>query len=171
MTHTGVVLQLSVGDTVWRRREIMPKEDALLFRVPSSLLLSASLAGSAAAQSVTEAAVKEFFNGQQMLVTYREGGPLYGTFFTLQVHFCRSGRYITFGESRKHTILDNEQVNHFTDQGTWTIGSIQGQIVLRYLPISGQPNIVAVNAAPNGRVSLGDGGISVVRQGAAQCAR
>ncbi|HKE83466.1 MAG TPA: hypothetical protein VKB50_06925 [Vicinamibacterales bacterium] len=139
--------------------------------IACALLLGVSLASAAAAQSATEANVREFFNGQQMLVTYREGGPVYGTFFTLQVHFCRSGRYITFGESRKHTVLDNEQVNRFTDQGTWTIGSLQGRMILKYVSISGQPNIVAVNVTPNGRVSLGDGGISVVRQGPAQCPR
>jgi len=140
-------------------------------KIASALLLGLSLASAAATQSASEANVREFFNGQQMLVTYREGGPVYGTFFTLQVHFCRSGRYITFGESRKHTVLDNVQVNRFTDQGTWTLGSLQGQMILKYVSISGQPNIVAVNVAPSGRVSLGDGGISVVRQGPAQCPR
>ena len=142
----------------------------MFVRVSTAILLAALAASSTAAQN-PEASVREFFNGQQMLVTYREGGPVYGTFFTLQVHFCRSGRYMTFGESRKHTVLDNEQVNRFTDQGTWTIGSMQGRMFLRYVSISGQPNVVAINVAPNGRVSLGDGGISVVRQGPAQCPR
>ena len=140
------------------------------FRISIALVLGMLLASSTTAQS-PEANVREFFNGQQMLVTYREGGAVYGTFFTLQVHFCRSGRYITFGESRKHTVLDNEQVGRFTDQGTWTIGSMQGRMVLKYVSISGQPNVVAINVAPNGRLSLGDGGISVVRQGPAQCPR
>lgn len=132
------------------------------------LPLGASTQGVSSGASV--AAVDDFFNGQQMLVTYREGGPLYGTFFTLQVHFCRSGRYVTFGESRRQTILDNEQVNRFTDEGTWEIATFRGQLVLQYVSISGQPNIVAVNVAPNGRVSLGDV-ITVVRQGLAQCPR
>jgi len=139
-------------------------------RISTALLLGALVASSARAQG-QEAGIREFFTGQQMLVTYREGGPVYGTFFALQVHFCRSGRYITFGESRKHTVLDNEQVSRFSEEGTWTIGSIQGRMVLRYVSISGQPNIVAVNVGPNGRVSLGDGSISVVRQGPAQCPR
>ena len=113
--------------------------------------------------------VRDFFNGQQMLVTYREGGALYGTFFTLQVHFCRSGRYMTFGESRKQTVLDNEQVNTFSDEGTWEITTFRGQMVLKYVSVSGQPNMVPVRVL-NGRVSLGDG-ISVVRRGVAQCQR
>jgi hypothetical protein len=134
---------------------------ALFLSVPTAL----------PAAQTSQSTIKDFFNGQQMLVTYREGGPVYGTFFTLRVHFCRSGRYMTFGESRKHTVLDNEQVNRFTDEGTWEITTIAGQSVLRYLSVSGQPNAVAVNVAPNGRVSLGDGSITVVKQGLAQCAR
>jgi hypothetical protein len=124
----------------------------------------------ASAQGPPEAALRDFFNGQQMLVTYREGGPLYGTFFTLEVHFCRSGRYVTFGESRRQTILDNEQVNRFSDEGTWEITTLRGQRVLKYVSVSGEPNLVAVNVAPNGRVWLGDG-ITVVRQGPARCLR
>ena len=137
----------------------------------TALLLPFLTLASLAAQGPPEAAVRDFFNGQQMLVTYREGGPLYGTFFTLQVHFCRSGRYLTFGESRRHTVLDNEQVSRFTDEGTWEVATLRGQMVLRYVSISGQPNMVAINVAPNGRVSLGDGSITVIRQGVAQCPR
>jgi len=137
----------------------------------AALLLSVSASASLSAQGPPEAAVRDFFNGQQMLVTYREGGPLYGTFFTLQVHFCRSGRYLTFGESRRHTVLDNEQVNRFTDEGTWEVTMVRGQMVLRYVSVSGQPNMVAINVAPGGRVSLGDGSITVIRQGVAQCPR
>jgi hypothetical protein len=128
----------------------------------AALVLSVSASASLSAQGPPEAAVRDFFNGQQMLVTYREGGPLYGTFFTLQVHFCRSGRYLTFGESRRHTVLDNEQVNRFTDEGTWEVTTVRGQMVLRYVSVSGQPNMVAINVAPGGRVSLGDGSITVI---------
>jgi hypothetical protein len=137
----------------------------------TALVLSLPAAAPVDAQAAQNSTIKDFFNGQQMLVTYREGGPVYGTFFTLQVHFCRSGRYLTFGESRRHTVLDNEQVNRITDEGTWEVTTVGGQNVLRYLSASGQPNVVAINVAPNGRVSLGDGSITVIRQGLAQCAR
>jgi hypothetical protein len=143
----------------------------ILCSVVTALLISFSMTVPLAAQGPPEAAVRDFFNGQQMLVTYREGGALYGTFFTLQVHFCRSGRYITFGESRRQTVLDNEQVNRFTDEGTWEVTTVRGQMVLRYVSVSGQPNMVAINVAPNGRVSLGDGSITVIKQGVAQCPR
>jgi hypothetical protein len=140
--------------------------------MPSVLVAAAIvlLLPSGASAQGPEAALRDFFNGQQMLVTYREGGALYGTFFTLEVHFCRSGRYVTFGESRRQTILDNEQVNRFSDEGTWEITTFRGQLVLKYVSVSGEPNVVAINVAPNGRVWLGDG-ITVVRQGPAQCSR
>ena len=137
----------------------------------TALVLTFPTTAPLAAQGPPEAAVRDFFNGQQMLVTWRDGGPLYGTFFTLQVHFCRSGRYMTFGESRRHTVLDNEQVSRINDEGTWEVTTIRGQMVLRYLSVSGQPNMVAINVAPNGRVTLGDGSITVIRQGVAQCPR
>src|SRR5258705_6562197 len=143
----------------------------ILCSVVRALVLSFSMTALLAAQGSPEATVRDFFNGQQMLVSYREGGPLYGTFFTLQVHFCRSGRYITFGESRGQTVLDNQQVNRFTDEGTWEVTTVRGQMMLRYLSISGQPNMVAINVAPNARVSLGDGSITVIKQGVAQCPR
>jgi len=135
----------------------------------AALLLPVFATVPVAAQGNSEAFVREFFNGQQMLVTYREGGALYGTFYTLQVRFCRSGRYLTIGESRRQTVLDNEQVSRIADAGTWEITTIRGQMVLRYVSVSGQPNIVAITVAPNGRVSLGDGSISIVKQGPAQC--
>jgi hypothetical protein len=142
----------------------------VLFAAATALVLSLSAVRPALSQvTPEEQTIKEFFSGQQMLVTYREGGSLYGTFFTLQVHFCRSGRYMTFGESRKHTVLDNEQVNTFSDEGTWEITTVRGQMVLKYVSVSGQPNTVPVRVL-NGRVSLGDG-ISVVRRGVAQCQR
>ncbi len=125
----------------------------------------------AGAQPSPGPAIRDFFSGQQMLVTYREGGPVYGTFYTLQVHFCRSGRYMTFGESRRHTVLDNEQVSRITDEGTWEIVTVGGHDVLRYLSASGQANGVAINVAANGRITLGDGSITVIKQGLAQCAR
>jgi hypothetical protein len=136
----------------------------------STVLLFPCSASTQGVGTPAEAALREFFNGQQMLVTYREGGAVYGTYFGLEVHFCRSGWYLSLGESRKQTVLGNEQVNRFTDQGTWEITTFRGQPILKYLSISGQPNVVAINVAPNGRVTLGEG-ITVIRQGPAQCPR
>jgi hypothetical protein len=119
-----------------------------LFATATVLLVSLFAARPATAQGRTEADVRQFFNGQRMLVTYREGGAVYGTFFTLDVQFCRTGRYVTVGESRKHTVLDNEQVNRFADEGTWEVTTIGAQMVLKYVSVSGQPNVVPINVPP-----------------------
>jgi hypothetical protein len=138
-------------------------------QIITSLLLVLMLAPPGMAQpSSNEEAIKGFFSGQRLLVTYREGGAQYGTFFFLQVQFCRSGRYMTSGQSRRHTVLDNEQISNFTDEGSWDIATFQGQPVLRYLSVSGQANALPVRVLPNGSVSMGEG-ISLVKQGAAEC--
>jgi hypothetical protein len=117
---------------------------------------------------LNEQAVKGFFLGQRLLVTYREGGAQYGTFYFLQVQFCRSGRYMTAGQSRRHTVLDAEQISNFSDQGSWDIMSFQGQLFLKYLSDSGQANALPVRMLPDGSLSVGEG-ISLVKQGIAQC--
>jgi hypothetical protein len=135
----------------------------------TTLLLSLLLAAPALSQTGSnEQAVKGFFLGQRLLVTYREGGAQYGTFYTLHVHFCRSGRYMTAGQSRRHTVMDNEQISSFSDQGSWDITTFQGQLFLKYLSDSGQANALPVRVLPNGSLTVGEG-VSLVRQGIAQC--
>jgi hypothetical protein len=137
--------------------------------VCTSLLLLLLAATPAVSQTdLNEQAARGFFRGQKLLVTYRDGGPLYGTFFFLNVHFCPSGRYMTSGQSRRHTVLDNEQISNFSDQGSWDITTIEGQLVLRYVSDSGQANAMPVHLLPNGRISVGEGA-SPVKQGVAQC--
>ena len=137
--------------------------------VASSLLIVLMLAPPGLAQTPSnEDAVKGFFSGQRLLVTYREGGAQYGTVYFLQVHFCRSGRYLTSGQSRRHTVLDNEQISNFSDEGIWDVATFQGRLLLRYLSDSGQANALPIRTLPNGDVSVGEG-VSLVKQGAAQC--
>jgi hypothetical protein len=137
--------------------------------ISAALLLSLLMAAPAVSQTgLNEQAVKGFFLGQRLLVTYREGGAQYGTFYYLQVQFCRSGRYITAGQSRRHTVLDNEQISNFSDQGSWDITPFQGQLFLKYLSDSGQTNALPVRVLPNGNLTVGEG-VSLVRQGLAQC--
>ena len=132
------------------------------------LLLLCTAATSLLQAASEEDAARDFFAGQRMLVTYHEGGSLYGTRFFLQVHFCRSGNYMTMGRSIRHTVLDNEQVNNFNDQGRWVVTTISGQLVLGYMSVSGQSNAVPIRLLPNGGVEAGTG-VSLIPQGVAQC--
>ena len=136
--------------------------------VLSALLVSIATAGSLYAQSDERVhVVKRFFNGQRMLITYRNGGPVYSTYFFLDVHFCPSGRYTTFAQSRKQTVLNNEQLNNWRDDGMWDVVGSEEGIVLRYLSSSGERNAVPVRLLSDGQVSVD--GVSIVRRGAALC--
>lgn len=120
--------------------------------------------------------LKDYLAGQKFLVTYRQGGPVYGTYFFLTVHLCRSGNYQTFGQSRKQSVLDSrdtglpnaEQVHNWRDRGRWDVIVAAGQIGIQYLSSSGQTSFYPVRVGPNGQVSVGNG-MTVVRQGPAQC--
>lgn len=114
------------------------------------------------------AALRDALRGQRLLVTYRDGGALYGTYYFLDVQFCDTGRYYTNAQSRKTTVMDNEQVNNWTERGTWSIVSLQNQLALRYILLNGRLNFVAARLLPGGRVWLGDG-VSVQRRGATSC--
>jgi hypothetical protein len=107
-------------------------------------------------------------SGQRLLVTYRDGGALYGTYYFLDVQFCRTGRYFTAAQSRKTTVMDNEQVNNWREIGTWDIISVQNQIVLRYVSLNGRTNFVPAHLLSGGDIWLGDG-VSVQRRGATAC--
>jgi hypothetical protein len=114
--------------------------------------------------------LRDYLAGQQFLVTYRQGGSVYGTYFFLTVNLCRSGNYVTFGQSRKQSVLDShgEQVNNWRDQGRWTVTNLGGSLGVQYLSATGQISFYPVRIGPGGQVLVGNG-MSVVRQGAAQC--
>jgi len=136
--------------------------------IVAALLLLLLAAPASAQMDSSEQTVKDYFTGQRLLVTYREGGAQYGTVYFLQVHFCRSGRYMTLGQSRRHTILDNEQISNFSDQGSWDVATFQGRLVLKYLSDSGQANALPVRVLRNGGIAVGEG-VSLVKEGVAQC--
>ena len=58
-------------------------------------------------------AIDRYLSGRRFLVSYREGGPVYGSHIFLDVHYCSSGQYLLAGESRRQTVLDNWQVNRW----------------------------------------------------------
>lgn len=113
-------------------------------------------------------AVEKFFAGRKMLITYREGSPLRGTYVFLEIHFCESGTYRSFGESRKQGDGNHEEVRHWSDRGTWRVAAERGQIGVRCLSSSGKPSFLPLRSWPSR-----DGGnaseTSVLPQGAAQC--
>ena len=50
-------------------------------------------------KSMTE--IRNFFNGSHVRVTYREGGPIYGTYYIYNINYCENGQYYLQGYSEK----------------------------------------------------------------------
>lgn len=143
----------------------------MMFRYPVLILgvLILLPLGEPGAQSHQQASkAKGYFSGQKMLVTYREGGPVYGTYFFLEIHYCRSGQYLLFGQSRKQTVLGNAQVNNWRDNGTWNIISFQGKIALQYQSTSGRRDLIPIQLLPDGSIWVNEG-VSIQKRGRAQC--
>jgi hypothetical protein len=94
----------------------------------------------------TEAqAVHSFLSGRTMMVTYRDAGPVYGTY-----------------------LLENQERRSFSDQGTWSVMELGQMVVVRYRSVSGQVASFPVHLLPNGGISAGNG-ITVIPQGPAPC--
>jgi len=112
--------------------------------------------------------IKGYLGGHEFQVTYREGGSLYGTYFFLDVHFCSSGRYISYVQSRKQTVLGNEQVSNWNDHGNWDVVPFQGYATLRYISASGAQDVVPMQILPDGSIRPLSGAF-MKQLGRAQC--
>ena len=131
--------------------------------------LVVSIAAARPGLAQTEAlAVHSFLSGRIMMVTYRDEGPIYGTYHQLYVTFCPSGTYFSQGGSSRTTILENQERRSFSDQGTWSVMELGQMVVVRYRSVSGQVAAFPVHLLPNGGISAGNG-ITVIPQGPAPC--
>ena len=113
-------------------------------------------------------AIGQYLSGRRFLVSYREGGPVYGSHIFLDVHYCSNGQYMLAGESRRQTVLDNWQVNRWEDSGRWAVLRVEGRVGVRAVSHSGKVDFVAAEILPDGRLWVGDG-VSVRLQGPAIC--
>ena len=144
---------------------------SLVARTFAVLVLASCFSGVTLAQDNSQTqSLKDYLAGQRFLVTYRKGGPVYGTYAFMTVHLCRSGNYMTFGQNRKQSVLDShgEQVQTWRDQGRWDVRTVAGQLGVQYVSSSGQATFYPVSVGFNGQISVAKG-MSVVHQGPAQC--
>ena len=93
---------------------------------------------------------------------------MFGTYFFQEIHYCNSGEYLLVGQSRKQTVLGNEQVNNWQEAGSWEVIRSGGRVGVRYKAVMGQPNFVPVTLLPDESISIGSG-VSIQRQGPAAC--
>ena len=117
------------------------------------------------AQSEAET-VRSLLSGRTIMVTYRDGGPIYSTY--QQISFCPSGSYFSQGGSSRTTILENQERRSFNDEGTWSVSELGNLVVVQSRSVSGQVTALLVRLLPNGRIWVGTG-ITVIPQGPASC--
>ena len=132
------------------------------------LLASAACAFAQMPPEVEAEAIKTRLSGQTMMITWRDGGTLYGTFHQLYVAFCPSGAYLTQGGTSKTTVLGNEQRSSFSDRGKWSVATLGQAVVLTSRSVSGQVNAFPMHLLPDGRLWVGDG-VTMLPQGPAPC--
>ena len=109
-----------------------------------------------------------YFNNQQLLLTYREGEVLYGTYYFLEIHYCANGYYGLYGNTVKKTVLGNEQKTNWQEYGTWKITSQNGINGILYVANNGNQQFYPLFKLSNGDLFIKDG-VSIVRQGKAIC--
>lgn len=120
------------------------------------------------AQSEAET-VRSLLSGRTMMITYRDGGPLYSTYHQVYVSFCPSGSYFSQdGRSSRTTVLENQERRSFSDQGTWSVSELGNLVVVQSRSVSGQVTAFLVHLLSNGRIWAGSG-ISVSPMGLAPC--
>ncbi|MBT8267754.1 MAG: hypothetical protein KJN59_00920 [Bacteroidia bacterium] len=111
--------------------------------------------------------VNQFFNGSNIMISYREGGPIYGTFYVLEIHYCPNG-YGLYGQTSKQTVMGNYQNSNWQEFGTWKVIEQDGLVGLYYSPLNGQPNFVPVYKLGDGSFFIREG-LTIVKQGQAIC--
>ena len=116
--------------------------------------------------TVTE--VNNFFSNQNLLITYREGEAVYGTYYFLEIHYCPTGQYGLYGRSIKQTVLGNEQRNSWQEYGNWKVIESNGQVGIQYNTTAGVHNFVPIYRLSNGSLFISNE-ISIVNQGNAIC--
>lgn len=116
----------------------------------------------------TKEEVFNFFNNQKILITYREGEVIYGTYYFLEIHYCPKGQYGLYGSTVKKTVLGNEQRNSWQEYGHWKVVEHNGLVGVYYKTLVGVENFVPIYRLNNGDFFIKEG-ISIVKQGPAIC--
>lgn len=111
--------------------------------------------------------VHNFFNDSNILITYREGGPIYGTFYFIEIHYCPNG-YGLYGRSSKQTVMGNYQTNNWEEFGTWQVTEQNGLSGIYYAPLNGSSLFVPIYKLADGSLMINQS-TTIIRQGQALC--
>lgn len=123
---------------------------------------------SASDQSIpTVQELTNFFSNSNILITYREGEVIYGTYYFLEIHYCPQG-YGLYGSTVKKTVLGNEQRSNWQEFGQWKIMENNGLVGIYYQATTGAQDFVPIYKLGNGDYFIREG-VSIVKQGPAIC--
>lgn len=112
--------------------------------------------------------LKDLFNNQKLLITYREGEVVYGTYYFIEIHYCPDGYYGLYGNTVKRTVMGNEQKSNWQEYGQWKILNEGGVNGVFYASNSGNQQFYPVYKLANGDLFLNEG-VSIVNKGQAIC--
>jgi len=118
--------------------------------------------------NATVAEVNKLVNNNHLLITYRDGEVLYGTYYFIEVHYCPNGTYGLYGKTVKKTVLGNEQNSNWQEFGSWKAIEYNGKVGVYYKTTTAQEKFVPVFRLTDGSLSIGEG-VSIVNQGKAIC--
>ena len=118
--------------------------------------------------SQSGSSLQQFLSGKHILFSYRDGGPVYGTYFFFNTHHCPSGYYIDYANSHKQSVLGGENRQNWQSNGTWQVIDQQGQTGTFYRSSNGEETFWPMQISANGNIYINDT-ISAVVQGPAQC--
>jgi len=108
-----------------------------------------------------------FFSNQQLLISYREGEVLYGTYYFMEIHYCPNG-YGLYGSTVKKTVLGNEQRSNWQEFGTWEIITQNGVNGIHYAATNGNQQFYPIYKLSDGSMFISEG-VTIVKQGRAIC--
>ena len=112
--------------------------------------------------------LNNYFNNQRLLLTYREGEVLLGTYYFIEIHYCPNGYYGLYGNTVKRTVLGNEQKSNWQEYGTWKITNQNGINGIYYLANNGNQKFYPLYKLANGDLFISEG-VTIVKKGLAIC--
>ncbi|MGI9324080.1 MAG: hypothetical protein ACR2PZ_02595 [Pseudomonadales bacterium] len=116
----------------------------------------------AAVQQLTQ-----YLAGRHVLVSWRDGGAVYGTYTFLNTHYCPNGQYRIYANSHKQSVLGGENRQNWEVFGRWQVMHQGGQLGVYYQDNQGGTEFVPVQITANGLYIRE--GVTFAPQGQAQC--
>lgn len=115
-----------------------------------------------------ESQLQQFVSGRHILIAYRDGGALYGTYRYFDIHHCRSGQYVEYGYTSKNSVTGSALTTNWESYGRWQITTQQGRSGVYYQPNNDQAEFVPMQINADGSVFVNEG-VSLSPEGQAEC--